>query len=384
MKTVVNKNENENENENIKQNKDEDENLQIPKKRGRKPKTIVDKEETEVKIPKKRGRKPKPKTESEEPKIPKKRGRKPKPKPENEEPKIPKKRGRRPKEKLYSIIPKNVQPVNLDNEKVILHLKINNNSGIYDVNKEEKNEILQYNPDITEPDSYDPNDINLHKDSYFEEIEEMPDYSNIIDNETHIKEENIFNILGSFRENNLKYGWPDKTDICCWWCCHKFTTSPIGLPYKKDDETYFVKGCFCSFNCAASYNFQQTEQTSYWDRYSLLNLLYKKMFKTKETISLAPPRELLTIFGGSLSIEKYREKCKQNNKEYRIYNPPMLSTLFQIEEQIIYKTDDKKKSFIPIDKTQISRANINLKLKRNKPLLNEKNTLENIMGLKTI
>ena len=108
------------------------------------------------------------------------------------------------------------------------------------------------------------------------------------------------------------------------------------------------------------------------------------MFKTKENITLAPPRELLTMFGGSLSIEKYREKCKNNNKEYRIYNPPMISTMFQIEEQTIYKADDIKKSFIPVDKSQISRANTNLKLKRNKPLLNEKNTLENIMGLKTI
>ncbi len=211
METVVNKNENENENENknLKENEDknENENLQIPKKRGRKPKTIVDKEETDVKIPKKRGRKPKPKTENEKPKIPKKRGRKPKPKTENEEPKIPKKRGRRPKEKIYSIIPKNIQPVNLDNDKVILHLKINNNETYNITNKEEKNEILKYNPDITEPDSYDPNDINLHKDSYFEEIEETQDYSNIIDEENNIQEENIFNILGSFRENNLKYGW---------------------------------------------------------------------------------------------------------------------------------------------------------------------------------
>ena len=44
-----------------------------------------------------------------------------------------------------------------------------------------------------------------------------------------------------------------KTDICCWWCCHKCDV-PLSLPEKLYDDTFHVFGCFCSFNCAAAYN----------------------------------------------------------------------------------------------------------------------------------
>ena len=86
-----------------------------------------------VNVPKKRGRKPKIQQLSEnnnetqvEEKIPKKRGRKPKNKsPEDLVEKIPKKRGRKPKEKVYSIkeLPKTFYEEN-KNETLILHLPI--------------------------------------------------------------------------------------------------------------------------------------------------------------------------------------------------------------------------------------------------------------------
>ena len=115
---------------------------------------------TEVKIPKKRGRKPKPKSlVQEEPKVYKKRGRKPKPKNPDEEKKIPKKRGRKPKNKYNIVENTHIIPVNKE-ESIILHLPINTDNI---KNKEYvENQILKYNPNVSEPQPCDPNDLINH------------------------------------------------------------------------------------------------------------------------------------------------------------------------------------------------------------------------------
>ena len=45
-----------------------------------------------------------------------------------------------------------------------------------------------------------------------------------------------------------------------------------------------------------------------FEKYSLLNLMYKKLYiRNFIKINLAPPRETLKMFGGYLSIEEFRE-----------------------------------------------------------------------------
>ena len=122
---------------------DESLNLDInkPKKRGRKPKKKVEEEVKEVKVPKKRGRKPKVKLEGE-----------------NEVVKIPKKRGRKPNI-MYNNVSNNKnffeQNVPKDN---VLHLKINSNDvDDYVI----VDNIYNYNPEITEPEPYDPSNMQM-------------------------------------------------------------------------------------------------------------------------------------------------------------------------------------------------------------------------------
>lgn len=103
--------------------------------------------------------------------------------------------------------------------------------------------------------------------------------------------------------------YPCKTDVACWWCCHPFTTHPIGIPmrYDKELDVFKVVGCFCSFNCAYAHSRKE--------KYKILpadfRFMYVKMKGTvvaseEFTLQPAPERFLLKKFGGFMSIEEYR------------------------------------------------------------------------------
>ena len=164
----------------------------------------------------------------------------------------------------------------------------------------------------------------------------------------------------------------DCVDICCWWCTYEFDTLPCFIPEKYDDGKYYVFGCFCSFNCAASYNIN-TNDYKIWERYSLLKKLYNKIHNTNEDISLAPDRETLKKFGGPLTIDEFRKNNNICEKEYRFIMPPMVSIIPLIEETFKDNVKFRKiKSFWSDD---------NLVLKRNKPLPNTKSNLIDTLGI---
>lgn len=161
---------------------------------------------------------------------------------------------------------------------------------------------------------------------------------------------------------------PDKSDKACMWCTYTFTTMPYFLPDKYIEEQYHVWGNFCNPRCAVSYNFNRLADYKIWERYSM----FKKIYGISGDICEAPPYESYDKFGGSLSIEDYRKQDFFNNdKEYRIILPPMVSIIPFIEEH------NKNK---PINRFGDSDDD-NLKIKRNKPLPNLKNTLLETMGI---
>lgn len=403
---------------------DESLNLDInkPKKRGRKPKKKVEEEIKEVKIPKKRGRKPKVKLEGE-----------------NEVVKIPKKRGRKPNI-MYNNVSNNKnffeQNVPKDN---VLHLKINSNDvDDYVI----VDNIYNYNPEITEPEPYDPSntqmisqqmkfvndennndiDINNQNNSVFnndffdlkkqnieenkekifgneifeEKINDKENNKNVenntikfnkvteinIESNKSCKKKVIKPILRYYNEYNNKKEWPMSSNIKCFWCFHNFDNIPCALPVKINNNIFQVFGNFCSKECAAAYNFDSNDtENIIWERYSLLNYLYSIIEENPDLkIKLAPPRLALTSFGGYLSINEFRESFELN-KNYKVIFPPMVPIIPSIEEN--NKDILKKKSsfYVPIDKERIKQVNNDLRLKRKKPISN-KNTLENCMRLK--
>ena len=135
--------------------------------------------------------------------------------------------------------------------------------------------------------------------------------------------------------------------------------------------------------CILSYNFSKNDD-NIWERFSLLNLLYKKLYHQKFVkISLAPPRETLKIFGGYLSIEEFREVLIKNEKTYTVVKPPLISIIPKIEENISQNL--KNKNVFPlVNENILNKTQNSLKLKRNKPVTNPNNTLQSFMDLKIL
>ncbi len=428
-----------NDNNNINENKE------YNKKRGRKPK--IKNDDNESKELKKRGRKPKAKNPEELlPKVPKKRGRKPKDKYGI----VPKITSNYLENQLSDNIilhlpvhssdilsdpfgehyilkydPDITTPVPYEKD-IISGNTINHCPYPFDQDQEndfEKdidiNDQKSYNCDsnfnnidenIVEDNNND-NNINLSylEDNINNDIDMNIKFNNdinIISNNENLdeyfiknlnernKEVNLNNLTKNkllsnmiiFKNNNKKKNLPSNTNINCWWCCHSFENYPYGLPSKKINDTYFVSGCFCSAECASSWNFN-TDKKNYdiWECYSLLNSLYPKTTSDGKIVKIkcAPPRETLNIFGGSYSIDDFRELNNNYCRTVNILYPPMISIIPHIEENYI-DLIERKDNYIPIDIERIKKVNNDLKLKRNTPLNNPNNTLENCMNLKYI
>ena len=355
---------------------------------------------------------------------------------------LSKKRGRKPKQKTYSVQDTIINKASGDSvhnnkEHVILHFPFSV-KDVYNSDPFNNQNLLEYKPDISEPQPFEPDcqanfsalsvsdnlsqayfiktitspepvktikptgsimnyiqpeDMELDTKEVEELEEELEELTHKYENEIYVQnsspftnekitmKKNLNKVMYEFLDANKKGEWPMSTNIYCMWCCHPFEGPPCGLPIKCVDEVFYVWGCFCSFNCAAAYNFKEYKVSEVWERYSLLNLLYKKIFDKPFTkIKPAPPREVLTIFGGYLNIDDYRKNMIINDREYKIIRPPIVSIVPKVEESIIEFNNTEKP--IPVDKDKIDKAVEKLKLKRSKPLAKNTQTLENFMEMK--
>jgi hypothetical protein len=170
-------------------------------------------------------------------------------------------------------------------------------------------------------------------------------------------------------QNNILI--PKKTNICCWWCTYQFDCLPTYLPEKYSDNKFYITGCFCSFNCAGSYNLTLNDN-KIWERYSLLKQLYYMINKDKITsitdieINIAGPKELLEKFGGPMNIIEYRKNSKIIGREYHKLMPPFLPITIGFEETTNNKVSAKN---LNINSFISSKAE-NMLIKRNKPVSN--------------
>lgn len=123
----------------------------------------------------------------------------------------------------------------------------------------------------------------------------------------------------------------DKTNICCWWCCHNFDTIPCFIPDRYINDKFYVFGCFCTYNCAMAYNSNMGDYRVPL-RNSLIKELHNRVFNTTDQIHLAPAKELLQKFGGPMTIEEFRNKDLLCKKEHKINIPPLIPLLASVEE----------------------------------------------------
>lgn len=261
-------------------------------------------------------------------------------------PKQLKKRGRKKKIEKQVFNLNNLQDIEMKSKKIerksiIVHLPINIKEFEEKNNKIFENDFLAYDPSmsLSEPQGFDLMAGASIMDVEPEQIEDTTtenslekEYKIINDNNQMTKK--INNVMMEFQ--NFKDKKFFKTDICCWHCCHKFDNMPVGIPLSYDNVVFQVKGVFCSFNCALTYNYNSKEnENTIQERESLTYLMYKKIHDIKEVeLQHAPEKETLAMFGGTLTIEEFRA----NKHIYTMVYPPMLSIIPQLEEIKILET----------------------------------------------
>lgn len=319
--------------------------------------------------------------EEPEVKVKAKRGRKPLNKVVSEEVKIPKKRGRKPKERIYAV-----------SKEPILFCIDNISDNLLHLDKINKDDFKVSDPISITPIHYTP--YEPFENNFQTIFEPIKDTVKPFDSES-----SDLKLLPQLYSST---SWPLKTNIYCWWCCHGFDTVPIPLPTqitrKKcltplklkdyDIENFEVKGCFCSFNCALSFSMRSYSREKQYlvlyflkKIYKLNNPTYSNEFVRTLTIKPAPPKEVLEIFGGPISISKYRESL-QNSTIYNIIELPSISSKQYID--IIEDKHYKKRNNDTLVKTNIL---LNTSTTTSKPTptkVYSKNTLEHLMSMQII
>jgi hypothetical protein len=317
--------------------------------------------------------------------VKKKRGRKPKEK-KIEEEKIPKKRGRKPTGKLIKI--KNTELSNLKNDDncLIAHIpltlseigKLTNKSNNESFNDTETslNEISLENEFTSNKSNFN----NKYIDHLEDKIDKLKDKINKLENEKTTGDiffgdysvEKLESKIISIDNNKISL---KNSNCLCWWCCHNFDNTPFVLPDKLYNNKYYVFGNFCSPSCACAFNIDLNDH-KLWERNSLILKLANELNENKvEEIYPSPPKQILNVFGGNITIDEFR---KRTNKIYngRLIIPPMVPLTTLIEES--YK--DRNKYQWENKTTKYNTLKNNIKIKKS---ITDTN-LEKIMGIKKI
>jgi hypothetical protein len=238
-----------------------------------------------------------------------------------------KKRGRKPKggkiinQQNVSDLDKTLKP------NVILHLKC----SLKDLNV-----VGDYNSNFTNS-KIDPYNCDMNKNEY--KFDEFDSEQNIILTNTNTNEKPLnvetkeiwkkIKIL----EHNLHNNVSDKKSAC-FWCTFDFDNPSIFIPKYQIKDTYHVYGCFCSPECAVAYLMEENIDSSIkFERYSLLNNIYSKIYEYTKNIKPAPnPHYMLDKFYGNLSIQEYRNLLK-SHRLYLMIDKPLTRILPEYYEE---------------------------------------------------
>lgn len=179
--------------------------------------------------------------------------------------------------------------------------------------------------------------------------------------------------------------WPKSTNICCYYCNHKFKSKPLCMPetYDEKKESFTVFGVFCSWGCMKSYNNELNDAKSVF-RSNLIYLLHGLITNSYKDIKASPPKYALKCYGGKMSIEEFRKITNEGVYNYQMLLPPLTPINPLIDKNINFtwvSSDEATKSYENFNGNEIQ--NDQLKIKRDKkPTKNSQNTLEESMGIK--
>ena len=141
--------------------------------------------------------------------------------------------------------------------------------------------------------------------------------------------------------------WPTYSPYVCWVDCHPFETTPVGIPYMFLNDVFYCYGNFCSYNCAMHYLCPDSEDDNHMlhangdglsgddlsDKIQLLELMchIETGLPFNCSIKKAASRLILKLFGGTKTIEEYRQNF-QTHYKYHIFRSPMVPISYQMEE----------------------------------------------------
>lgn len=106
--------------------------------------------------------------------------------------------------------------------------------------------------------------------------------------------------------------WQPKGTLC-WHCCHDLGSAPVPMPLSYDDRTaiFRVAGEFCSLNCMVAYNRDTGKTVRGCGKDVLAIFQFTKVVLGSSAAALkvvaAPPRQMLQVFGGWMSIDEFRQ-----------------------------------------------------------------------------
>lgn len=143
------------------------------------------------------------------------------------------------------------------------------------------------------------------------------------------------------------YDKPCPKGLVCHWCVHEIHPKiPIPFPYKYNErrKTFRVDRQFCSWNCCLGFS-QHWGGLNKIDRSMWIRLLAKYMHGhlMSKPMRVAPKREVLKMFGGSVEIEEFRE----GSVGTIIIEEPPICTIIPEEHTILTKLKYKRVPSLP-------------------------------------
>ena len=205
---------------------------------------------------------------------------------------------------------------------------------------------------------------------------------------TQVKQEETkafrtIDVMVEYKVANETRTLPESVEAACFWCAGCFEGRPVVIPSLEERGIYKVYGNFCTLSCALSYLLtEQVDPQVRWERQALLNRMYKQV----SAIHPAPPRESLSLFGGTLSHDQYRAIIEKKVLRIDSHLPPVISILATLDTKPIdfYETSLRNTSVnasLGGAVELMKNSEPGLRLKRSKPLKDKESTLDAVMNL---
>lgn len=227
---------------------------------------------------------------------------------------------------------------NLESKTLIVHLPIDLTNDSYnyqqtiDTHPKNNNSIFDNTFNLT-PSTFCAltNENNNNNNNNVNNTENIPPNTEYYFIEDTKFEKNINKLISTkyYHDSNANN---NKISLHCWHCCMEIKHKPKGIPIKFENKKFYVKGFFCSYNCALTFNYNTGQNASIiQERESLI-----RMLSSNNDLQYAPSKETLKMFGGTLTHEEFHKHSKFVDIVYY----PMMPVISFVEENLPVSTQN--------------------------------------------